>query len=518
MPELNDTENKLPYGLIDLGNGYNSVIPHGDEAAAITQFLDCSSIWRETLQLPEQMHASHNIKIAMFFLDTSDSSFNFSSSSLFPSLTSNPLLALPTDHANDNTILPPLQNNGLSLAPTQQQSFAPYSTNSLINQVNVNQCNTLEWHLVKVTTEHDTIKNLFDQLASVVKSTLCDTSLLSGTTPLQVLTTTDKKPLMHETHPNMHFWTKKNFNDWLDSTEAEESDCRIYAYLEEESGKVPSSEMLANIHRSLHAGWRELTQSNMALETWGKASIKAHQFLRFTMEKAFPLFKFTENRWKLKYICTKMYPAWSKCYLDKNRKLKCKTCDAVKEEALNKPEEDYKLSSKKQRTGTETEESCSKKVKESTMAQSNPQQACIAPVVEENAPVVSHLNITQPVVSYNPMGLLAMAATKVKIMTVPPIPELPVKCNLGMTHISEAEHQTNLSNGVPNTLYANTTKNLCMLQWLKQLNPNRQKDDFHMYYDKTLTLAQHKAYDTEAKQLVEMNGWTKVIIKLNTLY
>ncbi|KAL4074785.1 hypothetical protein V8B97DRAFT_2022414 [Scleroderma yunnanense] len=402
----------------------------------------------------------------MFSLNTSDSSFNFSSGSSFPLLTSDPLLALPTDCANDNMILPPLQNNSLSLVPAQQQSFVPYLTNSLINQVNSayiqelqltflqDQCNTLKRHLVKVTTECDTIKNLFDQLASVVKSTSCDTSLL-------ILTMMDEKPPTCEMHPN-------NFDNWLNSTEAEGSDCGIYVYLEEENGKV----------LSLHAGWRELTQSNAAPETWGKA----------------------KNRWKLEYICTKMYPAWSKHYLDKNGKLKCGTCDAVKEEALDKPKENYKLSSKKvkgQAMAVDTipaahppkpitlphTQSCRPsqptdhaKVCKSTMAQSNPQQACIAPVVEENALVVSHSNITQPVVLYNPMGLLAMAAMKVKIVTVPPIPELP------------------------------------------QLNPNGQKDNFCMYYDKTLTLVQCEAYDTEAKQLVKMNGWTKVIIKLGMLY
>ncbi|KAL4063289.1 hypothetical protein V8B97DRAFT_2026454 [Scleroderma yunnanense] len=290
-------------------------------------------------------------------------------------------------------------------------------------------CNTLEQHLVKVTTKHDTIKNLFDQLASVVKLTPCDASLLSGTMPLQVLTMMDKKPLTCETHLNVCFWTNKDFDNWLDSAEAEGSDHSIYAYLEEEDGKVLSLETLANIHRSLHTGWRELTQSNVASETWGKASIKAHQFLCFTMEKVFPLFKFG--------------------------KLKCTTCDAVKEETLDEPEKDCKPSSKKQRTDTKTEESCSKKVKgqatavdtipaahplkpitlthtqslgplwptdhakvysplesatpvkpptlESLMVQLNPQQACIALVVEESTLVVGHSNITHPVVLYNPM-------------------------------------------------------------------------------------------------------------------
>ncbi|KAL4074786.1 hypothetical protein V8B97DRAFT_1916057 [Scleroderma yunnanense] len=91
MPELNDTENGLPYGSIDLGDGYvllhkcakNLVIPCGNEAAAIAQFLGpgkvlpqikkwahlhlpngqiACSTWRETLQPPEQICVSCNIK------------------------------------------------------------------------------------------------------------------------------------------------------------------------------------------------------------------------------------------------------------------------------------------------------------------------------------------------------------------------------------------------------------------------------------------------------------------------
>ncbi|KAL4080670.1 hypothetical protein J3A83DRAFT_4184666 [Scleroderma citrinum] len=142
---------------------------------------------------------------------------------------------------------------------------------------------------------------------------------------------------------------------------------------------------------------------------------------------------------------------------------------------------------------------------ESTMVQLNPQQACIALVVEESTLVVGHSNITHPVVLYNPMGLLAMAAMKVKITTVPPIPELPVKCNLGMTHISEAKHPKNLcqDNKVEDQIMTIRYK-----KWL-WLNPNGQKDNFCIYYDKMLTLAQCK---------VKMNGWTKVVIELGMLY
>ncbi|KIK21610.1 hypothetical protein PISMIDRAFT_12229 [Pisolithus microcarpus 441] len=54
--------------------------------------------------------------------------------------------------------------------------------------------------------------------------------------------------------------------------------------------------------------------------------------------------------------------------------------------------------------------------------------------------------------------------------------------------------------------------------WLKQVDTNGQKDDFRKYYDKTLTHAQRKAYDKEAKQLIETNSWTKAVIEQGILH
>ncbi|KAI5993028.1 hypothetical protein EDD15DRAFT_2367824 [Pisolithus albus] len=61
-------------------------------------------------------------------------------------------------------------------------------------------------------------------------------------------------------------------------------------------------------------------------------------------------------------------------------------------------------------------------------------------------------------------------------------------------------------------------RNLCMLRWLKQVDTNRQKDDFRKYYDKTLMQDQREAYDKEAKQLVETNSWTKAVIERGILH
>jgi len=97
MPELDDSNNGLPHGLVDLGNGYillrkcskNATIPRGDEAAAISQFLGpghllpcikkwarlrlpngqiARSAWREALRPPEQIRISRNVKVSTLIL------------------------------------------------------------------------------------------------------------------------------------------------------------------------------------------------------------------------------------------------------------------------------------------------------------------------------------------------------------------------------------------------------------------------------------------------------------------
>ncbi|KIK19065.1 hypothetical protein PISMIDRAFT_72794, partial [Pisolithus microcarpus 441] len=128
----------------------------------------------------------------------------------------------------------------------------------------------------------------------------------------------DEKHPTRETHPNVHFWMKTDYDNWLDSPEAAGSNHGLYAYLEDENGDVPKSKTLGKICKALQAGWRELGQCGMALDTWGKASTSALQFIRLQTEKEFPLFKLADNGWKLEYICTKTYSAWRKHHLDDN--------------------------------------------------------------------------------------------------------------------------------------------------------------------------------------------------------
>lgn len=147
--------------------------------------------------------------------------------------------------------------------------------------------------------------------------------------------TTGEKPLTCETHPKVRFWTRKDYEDWLDSPEAGGSNRGLYAYLEDKNGDVPTSEMLTKIRRALRAGWIELTQCKIAPDTWGRASTTALRFIQAHMEKDFPLFKLAESGWKLEHLCMKTYSAWRTKHLDDNGNLKRTTHDMIKGEALD---------------------------------------------------------------------------------------------------------------------------------------------------------------------------------------
>ncbi|KAI6148846.1 hypothetical protein BKA82DRAFT_4014784 [Pisolithus tinctorius] len=203
----------------------------------------------------------------MYSLNASNSCFGFNNSSSFSPQSGDPFLAPTGNCINNNSIFSSLQHNSPSVLPSQQQPFTQYSPQASINQVNSaymqqescitflqDICNVLEQHLVKVTTEHDTIKNLFDKLTNVVNSGTCDPSLLGSNLPLQLPMTTGMKPLTCKTHPKVLFWTRKGYEDWLDSPEAGGSNYGLYAYLENENSNIPASEMLTKIQRALSAG------------------------------------------------------------------------------------------------------------------------------------------------------------------------------------------------------------------------------------------------------------------------
>ncbi|KAI5991186.1 hypothetical protein EDD15DRAFT_2369106 [Pisolithus albus] len=203
--------------------------------------------------------------------------------------------------------------NSNSSYPTS--TFTPFGPPPDISALR-ERCNLLEQQLTKVTTERDTVKSLFDQLASAVQIPLANPSNLAGL-PFY-LEKPNEKPPTRNSHPSVQFWRQQDYEEWLDTPEALISSNGKYGFLEDEDGKSLLADTLKAIRKAIRAGWMELVNHNMAPKTWGKASASARQTFHRILERDFPLFKLAENGWKLEYLCTKTYSAWSKHHLDDN--------------------------------------------------------------------------------------------------------------------------------------------------------------------------------------------------------
>ncbi|KAL4064067.1 hypothetical protein V8B97DRAFT_2026202 [Scleroderma yunnanense] len=167
----------------------------------------------------------------MFPIDMANS-FNFSPSSLSPHIT-DPFLPSGNDCTDDSLFTSPLLNNTLGF----------WGTQGYLSSCMIHRCNVLKCNLIQVTAEHDTIKNLFNQLASTVKS-LSVPSILDVDPCLQEMSK-DKKTLTCETHKHVHFWMRKNYNDWMNSPEAQCSNHGPYA------SEVLKADKLVNIWKAL---------------------------------------------------------------------------------------------------------------------------------------------------------------------------------------------------------------------------------------------------------------------------
>ncbi|KAI6000358.1 hypothetical protein F5J12DRAFT_894808 [Pisolithus orientalis] len=359
---------------------------------------------------------------------------------------------------------------------------------------------------------------------------------------------------MHETHPKVQFWTRKDYEDWLDSPEAGGSNHGLYAYLEDKNSNILTSEMLTKIQRALHAGWIELPQHKIALDTWGRASMTALQFIQVHMEKDFPLFKLMESGWKLKHLCTKTYSACRTKHLDNNGNLKRTTHNTIKGEALDDDDDleglnpsskkckgpvdtSLTLSNKKQKSLQSWDPSESLKLAapdssstltslssgacvelpiqeppeypvETASAQSTPQDVGADLANKENNPSIDNANIlttAESLIEFTCNGCREGPSDSV-------FTDASHDCKTGASDSTTKVKKTLQPLGTKNRW------NLCMLQWLKKINANGQKEDFCLYWDKTLMLATHENYNNEAKELVVNNTWTKSIIKQGILH
>ncbi|KAL4070329.1 hypothetical protein J3A83DRAFT_4188393 [Scleroderma citrinum] len=104
----------------------------------------------------------------------------------------------------------------------------------------------MEAQIIRLTTEHDTIKSAFELLANTMQLPLSD-PLQFNPAAIQQLPTPHSIHPTPESHPLIHFWTQKDWNKWLMSPEAQMSTCRRYGFLEDEKGELLSDSILKEI-------------------------------------------------------------------------------------------------------------------------------------------------------------------------------------------------------------------------------------------------------------------------------
>ncbi|KAG0699212.1 hypothetical protein DFH29DRAFT_1002168 [Suillus ampliporus] len=181
------------------------------------------------------------------------------------------------------------------------------------------RCKMLELEVVKLTTERDSIKEMFERLASST-GRLQQADPLQLNTPLISISPTDSKRPSRATHPNVRFWEQIDFQKWCDTPagQGHSSSPVNLVYLEDENGRTISSRTIKAIRRVLRGGWSELVTRKIAPHSWGKLSASGRQLIHNFMEHEFPLFKLANNGWKLDHLATTTYPAWRRNNLDAN--------------------------------------------------------------------------------------------------------------------------------------------------------------------------------------------------------
>ncbi|KAG1837571.1 hypothetical protein DFJ58DRAFT_846412 [Suillus subalutaceus] len=122
--------------------------------------------------------------------------------------------------------------------------------------------------LCKTMTEHDTIKASFRELIAVLR-------LPESTDPLNfsltssTLTVHDK--VLHpsrESHPKVHFWTRTDYNKYIENAESGSGTRGKVPWLALEDGGPVTVEQLRAIRKAIHAAWAELVVQKMAPPTW----------------------------------------------------------------------------------------------------------------------------------------------------------------------------------------------------------------------------------------------------------
>ncbi|KAG2065758.1 hypothetical protein BDR04DRAFT_1161100 [Suillus decipiens] len=401
-------------------------------------------------------------------------------------------------------------------------------------------CKVLELQIVKLTSECDTLKSMFQQLTSAIWLPQTESGLeLDSIIP--------------------PFWTNEDFVAWLDSPDG----CR--------------ANHRKAIWKLLCGAWAELIRCKLAPKTWGKASATARQVVH-TLENTYPLFKFADDGWKLNYLISTSYSAWQQNHVDDHGNWK----KNINEEEEEEEEEESSgcsfnakvdpipiskhvlLSTSLSLTPSRAPspnlplaplsptilplqsldllDTPSPKLSDTasfpksvqilptaTEKQSIPPPVpcttVAVPTEKENLPppLVAAPNIVpQPVIKINmtnPLSILALAAVSMMIPPLPPSinppPNLSTPISTYTKGTCKAGGATNgrgnkINKGKMRPSQTRNGHNLCVHRWLKQVKSNKTTEEFCVYYG-DLSADQHKEYDNEAAELIANNAWDKTV-------
>ncbi|KAG1780069.1 hypothetical protein EV702DRAFT_1194835 [Suillus placidus] len=412
----------------------------------------------------------------------------------------------------------------------------------------------LELQIAKVTAERDTISAAYQYLASAVRLLLND-PLQFDPASISTPASTIQRP-KPDTHPNIRFWNKADYFEWLELAEADNAVGRgKLAFLEDENGDPISETTIDAIRKALRAAWSELLSCKLAPLTWGKLTASGGQLVNTLMENAFPLFKFANNGWKLDYLATMSYSSWRRHHMDDygnplsggdtgddgdNTSKGKKRKQRMKSEA-------FEVLEKKIKVDHDARESIVLPLTPPPSSTSSPPLLLVQPFSPTAAPLSTlqtqgpiavtdqepldnipnilpePLSTPKPIkiMIVNPLSTLALAASDVVIPPTTALSSIPLSLLDPGTELeptdagsipapSESTRKTSKTGSKAKMRPGNAKngRNLCALRWLKQTKRSGTTDEFNAFYG-TLTSDQLGKYNEEAKNLVSNDAWNK---------
>ncbi|KAG1719623.1 uncharacterized protein EDB91DRAFT_1089239 [Suillus paluster] len=209
--------------------------------------------------------------------------------------------------------------------------IAAQQAHALQEQLAIYQARLAETQLElsKTITKCDTIKASFTELISVLR--LPDrTNPLNFSLTNDLLTGHDKVRPSQDSHPKICFWSRVDYDKYIENAESGTGTRGKAPWLELEDGKSVMVEQLKSICKALRAAWAELVVQKLAPPTWSRICATGKKLVFDIMVKQFPLFLFDHCGWKLKLLCITDYPSWRKNNLGNNGKLEGPTRQALK--------------------------------------------------------------------------------------------------------------------------------------------------------------------------------------------